>query len=107
MYCLQDKFNMKKSTRINFISLTFSCSFPSSRPEDYEKWVQTLKRKREDGETWRPNKHSKVCSVHFEPAFLKKRGSKVFVVPGAVPTIFNTPVSLTHSFFVYTLLKIS
>ncbi|XP_031147422.1 THAP domain-containing protein 2-like [Sander lucioperca] len=57
--------------------------FPINDKDRLQQWIHNLKRK-----SWTPNKHSRLCSIHFtQDSFIVGR-ERVTLKPDAVPTIF-------------------
>ncbi|VEN41597.1 unnamed protein product [Callosobruchus maculatus] len=40
-------------------------------------------------EGWKPTSNDRLCSKHFEQNFLHQTNQKVYLLKGAVPTIFD------------------
>ena len=76
---------MKKGSGISFHR------FPHRNPQMLEKWIQVIRR-----EKWHPNRHSYICSLHFEDSCFVVRPGKIGhrLYEHAVPSIFNFPEHL-------------
>ncbi|XP_056092638.1 THAP domain-containing protein 1-like [Rhinichthys klamathensis goyatoka] len=57
--------------------------FPLNDKDRLQKWIHNVKRK-----GWTPNKHSRLCSLHFTPDCIITAQERNRLKPDAVPTIF-------------------
>ncbi|XP_077533318.1 uncharacterized protein LOC144145537 isoform X2 [Haemaphysalis longicornis] len=61
--------------------------FPCAKfyPKKREAWIAAVRRKNEDGSSWTPGPHSRLCSAHF----ITGAPSTFMSHPDWVPTVFN------------------
>ena len=65
-------------------------SFPDAQnsPELHARWVENVKKNAPVG--FAPRKGSRLCLEHFAEDMMEQVGQRMMLLPGAIPTIFQT-----------------
>lgn len=68
------------------------------KPEKREKWIQAIEKYQEFDYAL---SRFFVCELHFQADSIEKRGSRIDLKPGTVPTIFPTQIEYLEEDEIY------